>query len=66
MVDCNLGAEVQLMHSLVQNIFLKKACIKSQFCYIKQHLWCYDYDYKCNHYSLVAPTVVVKQMHVTS
>jgi len=26
----------------------------------------YEYDYKCNHYSLVMPAMGVKQLHVTS
>jgi len=34
--------------------------------YIKQHLWQYEYDYKCNRYSLVMTAVAVKQLHVTS
>jgi len=23
--------------------------------YVKQHLWCYEYDYNCSRYSLVMP-----------
>ena len=62
--DCNLGAEVQSMPSLAQ-IDLKKACIKNELRYVKQHLWRYEYDYKCNRYSLLTPTAAVKQLHVT-
>jgi len=53
------------MPSLAQ-INLKKACMKNELRYAKQHLWCYEYNYKCNHYSLVKTTVAVKQLHVTS
>jgi len=34
--------------------------------YTKQHSWRYEYDYKCNRYSLVTTTVTVKQWQVTS
>jgi len=33
---------------------------------VKQHLWHYEYDYKCNRCSPVMPTVTVKQLHATS
>jgi len=33
--------------------------------YIKQHLWRYEDDYKCNRYLLVT-TVAMKQLQVTS
>jgi len=39
--------------------------MKNELHYVKQHLWRYEYDYKCIRYSLVT-TVVVKQLHVTS
>jgi len=32
----------------------------------KQHFWCYEYDYKCDLYSLVMTTVTMKQLQVTS
>jgi len=48
------------MPSLAQ-INLKKACMKNELRYVKQHLWGYECDYKCNCYSLVMPTVAVKQ-----
>jgi len=47
-------------------IDLKKACMKNELRYIKLHLWRYEYDYKCNRYSLVMSTVAVKQWHVSS
>jgi len=53
------------MPSLAQ-IDLKKACMKNELRYVKQHLWRYEYDYKCNRYSLLTPTAAVKQLHVTS
>jgi len=53
------------MPTLAQ-IDLKKPCMKNELRYVKQRLWCYEYDYKCNHYSLVTPTVAVNQLHVTS
>jgi len=34
--------------------------------HLKQHLWCYEYDYKCDRCSLVKPTVAVKQLDATS
>jgi len=40
--------------------------MKNELPYVKQHLWCYEYDYKCNYYLLVMPTVAVKQLHITS
>jgi len=33
--------------------------------YVKQHLWRYEYYYKCNRYSLVT-TVAMRQLQVTS
>jgi len=30
--------------------------MKNELCYIKQHLWRYEYDYNCNRYSLVTTT----------
>jgi len=48
------------------HINFKKACMKSKFRCVKLHLWCYEYDYKSNRYSLVTTTVAVKQLHVTS
>jgi len=53
------------MPSIAQ-IKLKKAGMKNEFRYAKQHLWQYEYDYKCNRYSLMTTTVPVKQLHVTS
>jgi len=53
------------MPSLAQ-INLKKVCIKNELRYVKQHLWRYEYDYRCNRYSLVTTTVAMKQLHVTS
>ena len=44
----------------------KKACTKNELCYVKQHLWRYEYDYKRNRYSLVTTTVAMKQLQVTS
>jgi len=43
-----------------------KVCMKNKLRYVKQHLWWYEYDYKCNCYSLVTTTVTVKQLQVTS
>jgi len=40
--------------------------LKNELHFIKQHLWCYEYDYKCNRYSLVTQTVAVKQLHIIS
>jgi len=41
--------------------------MKNELHYVMQHLWRYEYHYyKCNRYSLVMPTVTVKQLHVTS
>jgi len=40
--------------------------MKNELPYVKQHLWRYEYDYKCNRYPLVKTTVTVKQLHVTS
>jgi len=60
-----LGAEVQWMPSLAQ-INYKNDCIMNELRYVKPHLWRYEYDYKCNRYSLVMTTVAVKQLHVTS
>jgi len=40
--------------------------MKSELHNVKQHLWQYEYDYKCNHYSLVTTMVAVKQWNVTS
>jgi len=40
--------------------------MKNELRYVKQHLWRYKYDYKCNRYSLVTTTVAMKQLHVTS
>jgi len=53
------------MPSLAQ-INYKKDCIMNELRYVKPHLWRYEYDYKCNCYSLVMTTVAVKQLHVTS
>jgi len=53
------------MPSLAQ-INFKKACMKNELRNVRQHLWRYECDYKCNHYSLVTTTVTVKQLHVTS
>jgi len=44
------------MPSLAQ-INFKKACTKNELRYVKQHFWRYEYDYKCNRYSLVTTTV---------
>jgi len=38
--------------------------MRNELRYVKQHLWRYEYDYKCNRYSLVTSTVAVKQWHV--
>jgi len=59
------GAEVQSMPSLAQ-INLKKACMTHELCYVKQHLWRYEYEYKRNRYTLVTTAVAVKQLHVIS
>ena len=42
--------------------------MKNELRSVKQHLWCYEYDYKCNGYSLVTTTVAMKQkqLQVTS
>jgi len=40
--------------------------MKIELCYVKQHLWRYEYDYKRTRYSLVMTTVAVKQLHATS
>jgi len=40
--------------------------MKHELRYVKQHLWRYEYDYKCNRYSLVTTTVAMKQLQVTS
>jgi len=53
------------MPSLAQ-INFKKACMKNELRYDRQHLWRYESDYKCNRYSLVMTKVAVKQLHVTS
>jgi len=39
--------------------------MKNELRYVKQHLWRYEYDYKCNRYS-VTTTVAMKQLHVIS
>jgi len=39
--------------------------MKNELCYVKQHLWRCEYDYKCNRYSLVTTTVAMKQLQVT-
>jgi len=52
------------MPSLTQ-INFSKACLMNELRYVK-HLWCYEYDYKCNRYSPVMTTVAVKQLHATS
>jgi len=36
--------------------------MKNELRCVKQYLWRYEYDYKCNRYSLVTTTVVVKQL----
>jgi len=48
------------------HIDFKKACTKNELHYVKLHLWCYEYDYKCNRYSLVTTIVAVNQLHITS
>jgi len=53
------------MPSLAQIIFFK-VCMKDELHYVKQHLWRYEYDYKCNCYSLVTTIVAVKQWYATS
>ena len=58
------GAEAQATPSLAQINFFK-VCMKNELCYVKQHLWRYEYDYKCDRYSLVT-TVAVKHLHVTT
>jgi len=40
--------------------------MKNELRYVKQHLWRYEYDYKCNRYSLMMTTVAMKQLQVTS
>jgi len=42
--------------------------MKNELRSVKQHLWRYEYGYKCNRYSLVMTTVTVKQkqLQVTS
>ena len=52
------------MPSLAQINFLK-ACMKNELRYVKQHLWRYEYGYKCNRYSLATTTVAMKQSQVT-
>jgi len=37
------SAEIQSMSCLAQ-INLKKACMKNELPYVKQHLWWYEYD----------------------
>jgi len=39
--------------------------MKNELHYVMQHLWHYEYDYKCNRYS-VTRTVAMKQLQVTS
>jgi len=65
--DWNLrtGADVQSTPSLAQ-INLEKVRMKNELRFLKQHLRRHEYHYKCNHYSLVRTTFVVKQLHVTS
>jgi len=43
---------------------LKKACMKNELRYVRQRLWWYECDYKCNRYSLVTTTVAVKHLHI--
>ena len=40
--------------------------MENELRYVKQHLWRYEYDYKCNRYSLVATTVAMNQLQATS
>jgi len=40
--------------------------MKNELHYVKQLLCHYEYDYKCNCYSLVTTTVAMKQLLVTS
>ena len=40
--------------------------MKNELHHVKQHLWRYEYDYKCNCYSLVTTTISVKLLHITS
>jgi len=40
--------------------------MKNELHYVKQHLWCYEYDYNCNCYSIVTPNITVKQLNVMS
>jgi len=40
--------------------------MKNELRSVKQHLWRYKYDYKCNRYSLEMTTVTMKQLQVTS
>jgi len=35
--------------------------MKNELRCVNQHLWRYEYDHKCNHYSLVMTTVAMKQ-----
>jgi len=39
--------------------------MKNELRYVKQRLWRYEYDYKCNRYSLVTTPFAMKQLHVT-
>jgi len=38
--------------------------MENELRYVKQHLWRYENDYKCNRYSLVTTTVAMKQLQV--
>jgi len=40
--------------------------MKGELRYVKQHLWRYEYNHKCNHCSIMKPTVAVKQLHKTT
>jgi len=40
--------------------------MKNELRSVKQHLWRYEYDYKCNRYSLVTAIVAMKPVQVTS
>jgi len=40
--------------------------MKNELRYVTQHLWRYEYAYKCNRHSLVTTTVAMKQLQVTS
>jgi len=66
--DCNFrcSSEVQSMLGLVQINFLKSLYEINELRHVKLYFWCYEYDYKCNSYSLVTTTVAVKQLYVTS